>query len=572
MEDLRGIVAELPGAQEHLLRVDDPAALAAELTSIDAVYTGGLKEYVATGRRLLQETGTGVSDLRPAPLVTAPLAGTAAHASNEETAVEELRHTAFVLVAGGLGERLGYSGIKVKLPVGSATPTTYLEHYFAWIKAVAGPDACVAIMTSSDTHAPTIAMLEEHGSFGLTSVAVVQQQTVPCLSDKDGKIALQPGTSKLLRKPHGHGDVHGLLLANGVLEAWQSRNVRWAVFFQDTNAAMTLTVPQTIATMAKDSVAMAFTCVPRNSGEAVGALASAVCRDGVRRVQNVEYNVFDAAYAEAAAKDPAAAMKPSDYGGSINTLLVAFGPYAAAVTKTAGRVPEFINPKFADDAKTVFKSPTRVESLMQDVVLLLPEDSRVVGVIFDSSLYTPLKNQLTDGVAKAAKGIAAHCGATAEEAVIAQRRGLMEATGVSLPCDQARSVTIQGKLAVNLFPIIVFDARFAALFTGLKQRLPSPSNVKVSARSCLVVHGDVTIEALTLNGTLVINAAPGATVVIRRLTVINRGWQAVPLEEGADADEVAKVRGYTLARTEQCVLNFDQGDHIVNEAGVQSNM
>lgn len=32
----------------------------------------------------------------------------------EETGVKEAQNAAFVLVAGGLGERLGYNGIKVK--------------------------------------------------------------------------------------------------------------------------------------------------------------------------------------------------------------------------------------------------------------------------------------------------------------------------------------------------------------------------------------------------------------------------------------------------------------------------
>lgn len=36
-------------------------------------------------------------------------------------------HTAFVLVAGGLGERLGYSDIKVKLPVDSARGASFLQ-------------------------------------------------------------------------------------------------------------------------------------------------------------------------------------------------------------------------------------------------------------------------------------------------------------------------------------------------------------------------------------------------------------------------------------------------------------
>lgn len=40
-----------------------------------------------------------------------------------------LQQSGFVLVAGGLGERLGYNGIKVSLPVETLTMTSYLEFY-----------------------------------------------------------------------------------------------------------------------------------------------------------------------------------------------------------------------------------------------------------------------------------------------------------------------------------------------------------------------------------------------------------------------------------------------------------
>jgi len=47
-----------------------------------------------------------------------------------------LKHAAFVLVAGGLGERLGYSDIKVSLPVEITTKTTYLSYYLEYIRAI----------------------------------------------------------------------------------------------------------------------------------------------------------------------------------------------------------------------------------------------------------------------------------------------------------------------------------------------------------------------------------------------------------------------------------------------------
>ena len=41
--------------------------------------------------------------------------------------MEAAADAAFVLVAGGLGERLGYSGIKLALPSESATGTCFLQ-------------------------------------------------------------------------------------------------------------------------------------------------------------------------------------------------------------------------------------------------------------------------------------------------------------------------------------------------------------------------------------------------------------------------------------------------------------
>ena len=44
--------------------------------------------------------------------------------------------SAFVLVAGGLGERLGYSGIKLALPVNQLTQSSFLKMYADWILAI----------------------------------------------------------------------------------------------------------------------------------------------------------------------------------------------------------------------------------------------------------------------------------------------------------------------------------------------------------------------------------------------------------------------------------------------------
>lgn len=138
--------------------------------------------------------------------------------------MQQVGDAAFILVAGGLGERLGYSGIKVALPTETATGTSYLQLYCESILALqsrvnaAGGGSQrklpLAIMTSGDTHARTLALLESHAYFGLDKeqVTLMQQEKVPCLSDNEAHIATDGKDPFAIQtKPHGHGDVHALL-------------------------------------------------------------------------------------------------------------------------------------------------------------------------------------------------------------------------------------------------------------------------------------------------------------------------------------------------------------------------
>lgn len=45
--------------------------------------------------------------------------------------------------------------------------------------------------------------------------------------------------------------------------------------------------------------------------------------------------------------------------------------------ETKGLINEFINPKYADSTKTVFKSATRLECMMQEYPRLLKNGDRV---------------------------------------------------------------------------------------------------------------------------------------------------------------------------------------------------
>ena len=52
-------------------------------------------------------------------------------------------------------------------------------------------------------------------------MTLLKQEKVPCLSDSEARLALDPKDPfKLMTKPHGHGDVHYLLHSSGTVNRW----------------------------------------------------------------------------------------------------------------------------------------------------------------------------------------------------------------------------------------------------------------------------------------------------------------------------------------------------------------
>lgn len=78
-----------------------------------------------------------------------------------------------MLVAGGLGERLGSQDIKISLPFETLTYKKFLEFYCENIQQmeilskVEGLKIPLIIMTSKDTHQKTSELLEKNDNFGI---------------------------------------------------------------------------------------------------------------------------------------------------------------------------------------------------------------------------------------------------------------------------------------------------------------------------------------------------------------------------------------------------------------------
>ena len=487
-----------------------------------------------------------------------------------------------MLVAGGLGERLGYSGIKVALPTESATGTCYLQLYAESILALqarAGK-ACgplpLAIMTSDDTHARTQALLAEHGNFGLADgqVTLLKQAKVPCLADNDARMALDGGDAfSIQTKPHGHGDVHALLHSSGTAAKWLAAGRKWVVFFQDTNALVFKAIPAALGVSRRSGFDVNSLCVPRKAKEAIGAITKLTRADGSSMTVNVEYNQLDpllraSGYPDGDANDPATGYSP--FPGNINQLVFALGPYCAQLAATGGGVAEFVNPKYKDASKTAFKSSTRLECMMQDWAKTVPADTRVGFTVIQEVWvgYSPVKNSVADAIAKVAAGCPPHSAAAGECDMYGTACRSLRLAGATVA--DPTPVTFAGT-ELELWPRCVLSPATAATLVELKERAvrPAGAGVRVSARSALVVRGDVILEELDLDGALSITAAPGATVRVRGLRVANAGWEWVPLspEEEPAAPEEQRIRGFKVLRHEAAEHSFTQpGEHVLSSA------
>ncbi|KAI3679475.1 hypothetical protein L2E82_51386 [Cichorium intybus] len=174
----------------------------------------------------------------------------------EETGVKQIKNAAFVLVVGGLGERLGYNGIKVTLPMETTTGACFLQHYIESILSLSEASCWKAqgecrrevpfvIMTSDDTYAKTLQLLESNSYFGMkiTQVKLLKQEKVACLADNDASLAVDPHNKYIQTKPHGHGDVHSILYSSGLLQEWKDVGLRCVMFFQDTNGLLFKAIP-----------------------------------------------------------------------------------------------------------------------------------------------------------------------------------------------------------------------------------------------------------------------------------------------------------------------------------------
>lgn len=499
----------------------------------------------------------------------------------EAEGMKHIGHTAFVLVAGGLGERLGYQGIKVELPSEITTEACFLSLYAQNIlafqsrarAAVSVPsdwEIPLVIMTSDDTDRSTRALLQAHGNFGLSinQLSIVKQEKVPAMVDNHAHLALDSRDPyELSTKPHGHGDVHTLLFQSGLAEQWAAKGIKYVVFFQDTNGLVFFSVPAAVGVSETRGFHVNSLAVPRRPGEAVGAICHLTRQsDHTSITLNVEYNQLEALMTGSGVRDECDEQGYSKFPGNINVLVFDCKHYASELKKSRGVMPEFVNPKYKDAAKTVFDKPTRLECMMQDYPKLLGSDEVRVGFTQCERWmsFSAVKNKLDEAVKKQKQTGYAESASSGEFDIYRAHRKRLQLAGVTsiaLDSDDAKSnpaVTYAGIQLTNTGAKVVLAPNVACTVAELRTKIPHPERIRISPRSTLVVKGSgVSIDSLELDGALVIEASEKSKVNVEGLKVENEGWEFVPLDSPQSPAAAAfpsgipekyQIRGYTLVK------------------------
>ena len=202
----------------------------------------------------------------------------------EAVGVEAIRQgkVAAVLLAGGMGTRLGVDGPKGAYDIGETKPLYIFEQQMKNLLEVVekcGVKVPLYIMTSDKNHEQTTAFWKEHNYFGYEAcdVKFFKQDMAPAV-DYDGKIILERKDTPAL-SPNGNGGWFASMQRAGLCEDLHARGVEWLNIYAVDNVLQRIADPVFVgATILSQTNCGAKAIFKTNPYEKVGVL----CMDGTQ--------------------------------------------------------------------------------------------------------------------------------------------------------------------------------------------------------------------------------------------------------------------------------------------------
>ena len=542
---------------------DEQKSFIKQFNSLEKATPGGIKDYLKRAKILLEESKNNINPFKEytpeIPLGFDVKVGSEQFYELDKIGFEQIENTVFVLVAGGLGERLGYPDIKIGIETDLITLRKFIEIYIEYIKAFEDRIKRnkkmeenwyipLCIMTSDDTNDKTISLLEKNKYFGMKEgqISIVKQEKCPAIIDNECHLALMKDKLLIETKPHGHGDIHYLLYKSGKVNNWISLGKKYLVLFQDTNILAFNCIPSAIGSSIKLKLDINSICVPRKPKDAIGAICKLVKKDGTHITNNVEYNQLDSLLKEKYNKEGDVPNKDgiSDFPGNINVIIFKLDTYIKALEETKGLIPEFVNPKYTDETRTKFKSPTRLECLMQDLPKLLKSGENVGFTSYERWFcFSACKNNLKDACNKLKKNQTPESAFSVEQDIFIYNKRIMEIIGKLEinNTEKENEIDVEG-CKIKFGPKIIIYPDFAPTVSELKEKLMNMKNkIRMTNNSTLVLKKNVKIEeGINLDGFYEVEKDEKMVDCNNKK---NKIYVALKPEEGKIYE---KIRGYTI--------------------------
>ncbi len=436
---------------------------------------------------------------------------------------------AFVLVAGGLGERLGYKGAKVEMPFNTYLNKSFLEHYCQMIltfenlskktqssKKTFTP---LIIMTSIYTHQKISLLLEKNCYYGLkkNQIWLIQQTLIPAIANLKGEIALK-NKHEILMKPYGHGNVHILIHQKRYTEKLLKMGKKYLFFMQDTNAQVCNIVLPSLGVASDQKLDFLYVGVKKKIGEKMGSLV----KSNQKSIINIEYNFLE----NFLSKNPILLKKKHQLLGNTNTFIICLNTYKKILNKSKGLTQEFINPKYKNQKKDSFEKPTRIETMMQNIVFLLPKKANSKIVQYKRKwAFSPVKNNFQKAIENMKNSKPLDNLLSAEWDSYEINATFLKKIGAAIQAKNKTKVITSFKL--KNIPLVYFSPLFFKSTKNIKQRI---KNLTLKEESSLIIDGnDISINTLTIDrkSSLIIKLAKGVSLKILNQTISNQGAKIV---------------------------------------------
>jgi UDP-N-acetylglucosamine/UDP-N-acetylgalactosamine diphosphorylase len=325
-----------------------------------------------------------------------------------------------MLVAGGLGTRLGFDQPKGMFQLGPISKRTLFEMFCQQLLAIRKRYAApvpLYVMTSPFTDSQTAQFLAENKYFGLPAADVKRfcQSTFWAMDAKNKRVLLESKGSLFLG-PDGHGGMLAAFAKSGCLADAEQRGIEHIFYGQIDNPLLPVCDPVMIGSHLLAGSEMTTLVVPkRDPLERVGNVVQV---DGKVRV--IEYMHFPQAVAERKNADGSLALWAGNL--AIHVISLAFLKRMAQQSDALPLHPSLKKvPHLNESGEFIAPEEPNAWRFERFIFDLLPWAENALVVEADRQIaFAPVKNSDAEGI---------DCPTTAREALVALHRRWIEEAG-----------------------------------------------------------------------------------------------------------------------------------------------